>query len=106
MSNDTIKYWAQDDRPREKMLMKGNDALSNAELIAILINNGTKDKSAVDLAKQLLAATGNDILHLGKLSIQEILALKIKGIGVAKAITIVAALELGLRREVSSKKKI
>src|ERR1700750_3118868 len=97
-NNTSIKHWAEDDRPREKMLLKGHASLSNAELLAILINNGTKEKSAVDLGKELLAAIGNDLQKLGKLSIKEILKLKVKGIGEAKAVTIAAALELGIRR--------
>jgi len=104
MPNTSIKNWAVDDRPREKLLLKGNQVLSNAELLAILINNGTKDKSAVDVAKDLLAKADNDLRKLGKLSVKEILKLKVKGIGEAKAIAIVAALELGLRRDVSEKK--
>jgi DNA repair protein RadC len=104
MPNTSIKNWAIDDRPREKLLLKGCNILSNAELLAILINNGTKDKSAVDVTKQLLAAVDNDLQKLGKLSIKEIIKLKVKGIGEAKAVTIAAALELGLRREVSEKK--
>lgn len=104
MPNTSIKNWAVDDRPREKLLLKGYNVLSNAELLAILINNGTKDKSAVDVAKVLLNAVDNDLQKLGKLSVKEILKLKVKGIGEAKAITIAAALELGLRREVSEKK--
>jgi len=86
------------------MLLKGHEALSNAELLAILINNGTKEKSAVDLGKELLAAIGNDLHKLGKLSIKEILKLKVKGIGEAKAVTIAAALELGIRREAAGAK--
>jgi len=105
MQNTSIKHWAEDDRPREKMLLKGHTALSNAELLAILINNGTKEKSAVDLGKELLAAIGNDLQKLGKLSIKEILKLKVKGIGEAKAITIAAALELGIRRETAEAKR-
>ncbi len=105
MQNTSIKHWAEDDRPREKMLLKGIDALSNAELMAILINNGTKEKSAVDVTKELLAAVNNDLQKLTKFSVKEILKLKIKGIGEAKAIAIVAALELGIRREMSEKKK-
>lgn len=104
MANTSIKNWAVDDRPREKLLLKGNNVLSNAELLAILINNGTKDKSAVDVSKALLAAVDNDLQKLGKFSVKEILKLKVKGIGEAKAITIVAALELGLRRDVAEKK--
>src|SRR3954466_2244131 len=105
MSTTSIKNWAQDDRPREKMMLKGIESLSNAELIAILINNGTKDKSALDVSKELLSAANNDLQQLGKLSVKEILKLKVKGIGEAKAIAIAAALELGVRRDASFKKK-
>lgn len=105
MDGTTIKHWAEDDRPREKMLLKGIDSLSNAELLAILINNGTRDKSAVDVAKELLNAVNNDLQQLGKLSIKEILKLKVKGIGEAKAISIAAALELGIRKDAAFKKK-
>jgi DNA repair protein RadC len=86
------------------MLLKGYAALSNAELLAILINNGTKETSAVEVAKQLLTAVDNDLPKLGKLSVKEIIKLKVKGIGEAKAVSIVAALELGLRRDVNEKK--
>ena len=105
MTYNTIKQWAEDDRPREKMLLKGTAALSNTELIAILINNGTKDKTAVDVSKDLLQAINNDLQKLAKMSIKEILKLKVKGIGNAKAITIAAALELGIRRESAGHKK-
>jgi DNA repair protein RadC len=105
MQGTSIKHWSEDDRPREKMLMKGTEALSNAELIAILINNGTKEKSAVDVAKELLAAVGNELQQLGKLSVKEIVKLKVKGIGQAKAVAIAGALELGIRREAADKKK-
>ena len=105
MEGTTIKHWAEDDRPREKMLQKGTETLSNAELVAILINNGTREKSAVDVSKALLAAVNNDLQQLGKLSVKEMLKLKIKGIGPAKAISIAAALELGIRRDASFKKK-
>src|SRR5690348_9409569 len=105
MPNNPIKQWAEDDRPREKMLLKGTNALSNAELLAILINNGTKDKSAVDVGKDLLSAVNNDLQRLGKLSVKEIIKLKVKGIGNAKAISIAAALELGIRRDAADKKK-
>ncbi len=106
MKNVSIRNWSEDDRPREKMLMKGNDSLSNAELLAILINNGTKDASAVEVSKSLLNALNNSLHKLGKLSVKEILQLKIKGIGPAKAISIVAAMELGIRRESSEKKQV
>ena len=105
MQGRTIKHWSEDDRPREKMLLKGTDALSNAELLAILINNGTKEKSAVDVAKELLAAVGNDLHRLGRLSVKEIVKLKVKGIGEAKAVAIAAALEVGIRREAADNKK-
>ena len=105
MTNTTIKNWAEDDRPREKMMLKGSEALSNAELLAILINNGTRDRSAVDVCKDLLNAVGNDLNRLGRLSIKEILKLKTKGIGEAKAISIAAALELGIRRDAAEKRR-
>lgn len=105
MEKTSIKYWAEDDRPREKLMLKGADALSNSELLAILINNGTKDKTAVDLAKELLAAINNDLQKLGKLSVKEMRQLKIKGLGEAKSVTIAAALELGIRRDSGEKKK-
>jgi len=105
MSTKTIKNWAEDDRPREKMMLKGIESLSNVELLAILINNGTKEKTAVDVAKELLTEIGNDLQQLGKLSVKEILKLKVKGIGEAKAISIAAALELGIRRDAAYKKK-
>jgi len=101
----TIKDWAEDDRPREKLMTNGASALSNSELLGILINNGTIEKSAVHLAKELLAACNNDLKRVAELSYKELVELKVKGIGPAKAITIVAALELGLRRNVSENKK-
>lgn len=92
-----IKEWNEDDRPREKMALKGSSALSNAELIAILIANGTREKSAVDLAKEILDFAQNDLNNLARLSLKEMQ--QIKGIGQAKAISILAALELGRRRQ-------
>ncbi len=106
MQNQTIKNWSADDRPREKLLLKGSNALSNAELLAILINNGTRNKSAVDLAKELLQATQNNLQRLGELSVRDLIQLKVKGLGEAKAIAIVAALELGVRRGTTENKKI
>jgi DNA repair protein RadC len=91
-----IKQWAKDDRPREKLLLKGSSHLTNSELLAILIHNGTRDKTAIDLAQDIMKAGRDDLFQLGKLSIRDLM--KIKGIGEAKAITIVAALELGRRR--------
>ena len=93
----SIKGWAKDDRPREKLLSKTPAALSDSELLAILINNGNKQKSAVDLAKEVLLLGKNNLNELGRLSIKDFMA--IKGIGEAKAITIAAALELGRRRQ-------
>ncbi len=92
-----ITDWAEADRPREKLLEKGIHALSDAELIAILIGTGTVSMSAVDLSKHILSEVGNDLHRLTKLSIKELQ--KFKGIGEAKAITIVSALELGRRRK-------
>jgi len=93
----SIKFWAKDDRPREKLLSKGPESLSDSELLAILISNGNKEKSAVELARDVLKL-GKDSLHeLGKLSVKEIT--RVKGIGEAKAIAIVAALEIGRRRQ-------
>ena len=95
----SIKNWAADDRPREKMLSKGVGTLSNSELLAILINNGSKDRSALELAKDILNLGGNNLDELGKFSIKDLI--KIKGIGEAKAIAIAAAFELGRRRQAS-----
>jgi DNA repair protein RadC len=96
----SIKNWAEDDRPREKLMTKGAAALSNSELLAILINNGSKDKSAVDLAKEVLKLGHDNLVELGKHTLKELQA--VKGIGVAKAITITAALELGRRRQAAA----
>ena len=96
---NTIKHWAEDDRPREKMLQKGYAALSDAELIAILIQSGTKEKSAVDLAREVLQMGNQNLSFLGKLTLKDFQT--IKGIGEARAITIAAALELGRRRQLS-----
>jgi len=93
----SIKQWAKDDRPREKLLSKGADGLSNSELLAILIHNGTREKSAVELAKEVLKLGKDNLAELGKISVKELM--KVKGIGEAKAITIVAALEIGRRRQ-------
>ncbi|WP_375242318.1 DNA repair protein RadC [Lacinutrix sp.] len=92
----SIKNWSQDDQPREKLRDKGKAALSDAELVAILIGSGTKAESAVALSKRILASTDNNLSELGKLSIKQLTAFK--GIGEAKAISIIAALELGRRR--------
>jgi DNA repair protein RadC len=92
----SIKNWSQDDQPREKLLYKGKAALSDAELVAILIGSGNRQESAVDLCKRILANTNNNLSALGKLSIKQLM--EYKGIGEAKAISIIAALELGRRR--------
>jgi DNA repair protein RadC len=94
-----ITDWALEDRPREKLLQKGTTSLSDAELLAILISSGTKDKSAVDLGRELLGIADNNLNSLGKLSIADLK--KIRGIGTARAVTIAAALELGRRRRLS-----
>jgi DNA repair protein RadC len=99
----SITSWASEDRPREKLLAKGRQALSNAELVAILIGSGTKKESAVDLSKRILASINNDLHQLGKLEVKDLQ--KFKGIGEAKAISIVAALELGRRRKSTEVKK-
>ena len=95
----SIRQWAEDDRPREKLRSKGAENLSDSELLAILINNGTRMKTAVDLAKEVLQIGKNSLNSLGKLSVKELM--KVNGIGEAKAITIAAALEIGRRRQAS-----
>lgn len=92
-----ILSWAEEDRPREKLLLKGKSALSDAELIAILIGSGTRSISAVDVAKMILYKADNNLNKLAKFSVKDLK--KIKGIGEAKAISIVSALELGRRRK-------
>ncbi|MBS4065928.1 MAG: DNA repair protein RadC [Chitinophagaceae bacterium] len=99
----SIKQWAPDDRPREKLLSKGPEALSNSELLAILLSTGTKTKSAIEVGKEVLALTGDNLNVLGKLSLKELM--KVDGIGEAKAITIAAALELGRRRQATEVQK-
>ena len=91
----SIKQWAEDDKPREKLMLKGKQVLSDAELIAILIGSGSRDESAVDLSKRILAKAEN-LKALGKMTLQQLISFK--GIGEAKAITILAAMELGRRR--------
>ena len=95
--NISIKNWLEEDRPREKMIQKGAVSLTDAELLAILISSGTKEKSALDLAKEVLALANNNLMDLGRLNITELQ--KVKGIGEARAITISAALEIGRRRQ-------
>ena len=92
----TIKNWADTDKPREKMIAQGKTALSNAELLAILLGSGSADESAVELSRRILASVNNSLTTLGKQSLQQLQAFK--GIGQAKAITILAATEMGRRR--------
>ena len=92
-----IKDWSEDERPREKMIQKGAASLSDAELLAILINSGTRERSAIDLARDILRQANHDLQELGKLSLKELQ--QTKGIGEARAISIAAALELGNRRQ-------
>ena len=97
MEKQSIKSWALDDRPREKLISKGKTALSNAELIAILIGSGNRNESAVGLSKRILQSVDNNINELAKLSAEQLMTFK--GIGEAKAIAIITALELGKRRQ-------
>lgn len=103
----SIKHWSEDDRPREKLVLKGKPSLSDAELIAILIGSGNRDESAVELSKRILKSVSDNLIELSRLSVSDLQ--KFKGIGEAKAITIIAALELGRRRrgaEVMERKRI
>lgn len=93
----TIKSWSPEDRPREKLILKGKAALSDAELVAILLGSGTATLSAVDLAKKVLQAVENNLHDLARMTVKDLI--KTKGIGEVKALTIVAALELGRRRK-------
>lgn len=95
-SSFPIRSWSEDDKPREKLMLKGKSALSDAELIAILIGSGSRDESAVELSKKILKSVDNNLNALGKLSVSQLM--NFKGIGEAKAISIIAALELGRRR--------
>lgn len=97
-----ITSWAEDDRPREKMMLKGKNALSDAEILAILIGSGTSNKSALELAQELLNSCDFDLAQFSRLSIEQLC--NFKGVGVAKAITIQAALELGRRRKSNERK--
>ncbi|MFV8442989.1 RadC family protein [Flavobacterium sp. LB2P44] len=91
-----ITNWSEEDKPREKLMLKGKSVLSDAELIAILIGSGSRNESAVDLSKRILASVDNNLNALGKLSLSQLMSFK--GIGEAKAISILAAMELGRRR--------
>lgn len=96
----SIKHWSSADQPREKLLLSGSKSLSEAELIAILMRNGTRNRSALDVAKELLNKHDHSLAALAKLSIHDLM--QIKGIGEAKAVSIAAALELGRRRVTES----
>ncbi|MDT0558402.1 DNA repair protein RadC [Ichthyenterobacterium sp. W332] len=103
----SIKNWSENDQPREKLRDKGKSVLSDSELIAILIGSGSREETAVDLSKRILASVNHNLSDLGKLSLKQLMSFK--GIGEAKAITIAAALELGRRRRAEQaieKKKI
>ena len=100
----TINRWAEEDRPREKMMSKGAQALTNAELLAILIGSGSGDDSAVSLMQKVLASYGDSLDRVGRLSVEELC--HFKGIGPAKAITILAACELGRRRAVEQPERM
>lgn len=92
----SIKHWSDDDKPREKLVQKGKSVLSDAELIAILIGSGSRNESAVELSKRILASVHNNLNELGKLSVKQLM--QFKGIGEAKAVSITAAMEMGRRR--------
>ena len=104
----SVKDWSPEDRPREKLLSKGVNTLSNAELLAIILRSGTKKETVVELSQRILKSFGNDLNTLGKVSANHLMS-NFKGIGEAKAIGIIAALELGKRRkseDMGSRKKI
>ncbi len=94
----SIKNWAKDDRPREKLLSTGAENLSNSELIAILLQKGSREKTAVDLARDILRLTSNSLEGLARITVPELM--RVKGVGAVKAISVVAAMELGRRRQV------
>ena len=97
-----IKSWSEDDRPREKLLLKGRHNLSNAELLAIILGHGTKRKSAVDLAREILALAGDDLSELARKNVKELCS--VSGVGNAKAVSVLAALELAMRKKPSLEK--
>jgi len=104
----TVKDWSPEDRPREKLLTKGVSALSNAELLALILRSGTREETVVELSQRILQSFGNNLNRLGKVSANQLMS-DFKGIGEAKAIAIIAALELGKRRkaeDLNSQKKI
>lgn len=99
----SIKHWRDDDKPREKMQKKGKESLSDGELLAILIGSGTPKRSAIDLAREILEMAQNDLNNLSRFTLSDFQ--KVKGIGIAKAVSLAAALELGRRRQISDVKK-
>ena len=101
----SIKQWAEEDRPREKLLLKGKSSLSDAELIAILLRTGVKGSSALDIARKILKSVNGDLNGLGRLTVNDLKKLE-KGIGETKAITLVAALELGRRRQATEARQL
>lgn len=100
----SIKNWAEDDRPREKLELKGRAALSDAELLAILLGSGSRNESALDLARRMLQKAENNLNRLGRWNIEELK--QFKGVGTAKAINIISALELGKRRRLSEAQEV
>jgi DNA repair protein RadC len=105
MQKTAIKNWSPEDQPREKLLLKGAETLSNAELLAILINNGNKTNTALEIALQLMQHVHNNLQGLANMSVAEMLNFPINGLGKSKAVIIAAALELGVRRNMAIKKK-
>ena len=105
MQKTSIKNWSPDDQPREKLLLKGAETLSNAELLAILINTGNKTNTAMEIAIGLMQNVHNNLQGLSNLSVVEMINFKINGLGKSKAVTIAAAIELGVRRNMAIKKK-
>lgn len=108
MSRLSIKQWAEEDRPREKLLLKGVSALSDSELLAILLGSGNDKQSAVELAQDILSSNGNDLNRLARLGVADLVN-NYRGVGIAKSVSVIAALELGRRRkavEASQQRKI
>lgn len=104
LPHTSIKAWAEDDRPREKFILKGRHALSDAELLAIQLGSGSRNESALSLAKRILASTEGSFNKLAKLTVEQLV--EFKGVGEAKAINILSALEIGRRRKSDSKEDV
>jgi DNA repair protein RadC len=105
MQKTSIKNWSLEDQPREKLLLKGAETLSNTELLAILINNGNKTNTAIEIAMELMHDVHNNLQSLANLSVEEMLNFQINGLGKTKAVAIAAAMELGVRRNMAVKKR-